>query len=66
MANENNKNQGPTCACGKGDLYEEWLKLQDNQKEEVSDSTTSSHAEDNTVSADDAGKDTQIQEQTKK
>ena len=26
MKKEAKKNEGPTCACGKGDLYEEWLK----------------------------------------
>ena len=60
MTNENKKNQGPTCACGKGDLYEEWLKLQENQKEEVSVSTTSNQADDNS-SAVDAGIDAQKQ-----
>jgi len=66
MANENKKNQGPTCACGKGDLYEEWLKLQENQKEEASVLTTSNQAKDNISSANDAGNSTQKQEQTKK
>jgi len=61
MANENNKNQGPTCACGKGDLYEEWLKLQENQKEEASVLTTSNQAKDNISSANDAGNSTQKQ-----
>lgn len=27
------KNEGPSCACGKGDLYEEWLKTEKNKKE---------------------------------
>jgi hypothetical protein len=58
MTNENKNNQGPTCACGKVDLYEEWLKLQENQNEEVSDSTTSNQAEDNIGSANDAGNST--------
>lgn len=59
------KNQGPTCACGKGDLYEEWLKLQENQKERVSDSTNSTQAEDKNSSANDAGNDAQRQQQSK-
>jgi hypothetical protein len=46
MANEKQKSEGPTCACGRADLYEEWLKFQESQKEEVSDSTTSNQAED--------------------
>jgi len=60
MANENQKSQGPTCACGKGDLFEEWLKLHENQKEEISVSTTSNQADDNS-SAGDAGNEAQKQ-----
>lgn len=56
MANEIKKNQGPTCACGKGDLFEEWLKLQENEKEEISDSITSNQTVDYNSSADDAQK----------
>jgi hypothetical protein len=26
MANKETKFEGPTCACGRVDLYEEWLK----------------------------------------
>ena len=32
MANEPENDKGPACACGKVDLYDEWLKL--NEKEE--------------------------------
>jgi hypothetical protein len=64
MENEKN-NEGPTCACGKGDLYGEWLKLQENKKEEVSDSTSTNQTG-NDSSADDAGKDTEKQENTEK
>jgi len=33
MAKEKNKNEGPSCACGKEDLYEEWLKNEKKNKE---------------------------------
>jgi uncharacterized protein (DUF983 family) len=57
MAKETNKkSEGPACACGKGNLYDEWLKLQENQKEAGSDSTISNQAKDNESSADDAAK----------
>jgi hypothetical protein len=59
MTKEKPKSEGPACACGKVDLYEEWLKLQESQKEEVSNSTTSNEAEDNNSSANDAGKEIQ-------
>jgi hypothetical protein len=58
MESEENKNEGPTCACGKGDLYEEWLKLQENKNEEASDPTSTNPAV-NDSSGDVAGKDTQ-------
>lgn len=38
MADKTNKTKGPSCACGKVDLYEELLKNK-NKKEEVADST---------------------------
>jgi len=33
MEYKNQKNEGPACACGKVDLYAEWLKQNDNEKE---------------------------------
>lgn len=36
MTNESKKNQAPTCACGRGDLYFESMNHQ--EKEEISDS----------------------------
>jgi len=33
MTKRENKNEGPACACGKGDLYEEWLKNENKPKE---------------------------------
>jgi uncharacterized protein (DUF983 family) len=40
MADEsNNRSESPTCACGRGDLYEEWLKQSEaNEKGENSNS----------------------------
>ena len=33
MAKENKKNEGISCACGKVDLYEEWIKTEKDKKE---------------------------------
>ena len=33
-ANEKQKNEGPVCACGRVDLYEEWLKQNEKAKKE--------------------------------
>jgi hypothetical protein len=65
MADETKKNEGPTCACGKGDLYEEWLKLNEDKKEEVSDSTNSNQAVDDKSLDDEAGKEDQKPVETK-
>jgi hypothetical protein len=52
MAKET-KNEGPTCACGKVDLYEEWLKQnEDKEKEEAS--TPASQADEPANSSDTA------------
>ncbi|MHC1777984.1 MAG: hypothetical protein AB9834_21465 [Lentimicrobium sp.] len=59
MEKETQKSEGPTCACGKADLYEEWLKLQESQKEEVFDSTIFKQSEDENSSADNAGQENQ-------
>jgi len=66
MVKESKKIEGPSCACGKGDLYSEWLKLHENEKEEVSDSTVSTQAVDDNSSADDPGKESQKPLQNKK
>jgi hypothetical protein len=34
MTKDDKSNNGPSCACGKTDLYEEWIKLQDQNKQE--------------------------------
>jgi len=39
MTSETKNKDGPSCACGKFDLYEEWLKLNQSNEEKVSDST---------------------------
>jgi hypothetical protein len=66
MANDAKKSEGPTCACGWVDLYEESLKLKASDKEEVIDSTTVNKTNDDNSSAGVAGKDVQKQEQTQK
>jgi len=45
MDKDTKKNDGPACACGKGDLYEEWLKAENKNKED-SEATTSDQTED--------------------
>lgn len=45
MKKETKNNDGPSCACGKVDLYEERLK-NDNKKKEISDKTASRQIED--------------------
>lgn len=35
MDDKKQKNEVPICACGRVDLYDEWLKQNDNEKEEV-------------------------------
>jgi hypothetical protein len=42
LAKETRKSEGPACACGRPDLYEESLKLKDNNHKEDQGSTTSS------------------------
>jgi len=55
MANENPKNEGPACACGKADLYEEWLKQ--NKEDTVSADTNPSVKD---ISASDGASKTDI------
>ena len=49
------KKEGPSCACGKGDLYEEWLNNENNKKE-ASDTTPYNQTEDSSNSSDSADK----------
>jgi hypothetical protein len=44
MKKETKENEGPACACGKGDLYEEWLKAE-NKKKEDSEASASGQVE---------------------
>ena len=55
MEKETKKDEGPTCACGKGDLYEEWLKNENNKKE-ASEAANSKQTEDSNNSDDSADK----------
>jgi len=67
MSGENIKKQGPTCACGKVDLYEERLKQNEAMKNAVvSGSTISNQAEVNISSADDTRSEAQNPKQSKK
>ena len=55
MAEKDKKNEGPGCACGKGDLYEEFLK---NEKKnvEASEATHAYQTKNSSKSSDSAGK----------
>ena len=55
MKKETNKNEGPRCACGKGDLYEEFLK-NENKNKEASEAPSSGQTEDSSKSFESAGK----------
>lgn len=48
------KKEGPSCACGKVDLYEEFLK-NENKKEDM-EATSSNEDEDSKKSTDSVGK----------
>jgi hypothetical protein len=54
MVNKSKKSEGPSCACGKVDLYEEWLK-QNEQKEKEEAPSPNSQADDQISSSDSAG-----------
>lgn len=55
MNEENKKNEGPRCACGKTDLYEEWLK-NENKKKEASGTANSKEVEEGKSTADSSEK----------
>jgi len=64
MATKTKKNEGPTCACGRVDLYDEWLKQNGEEKDEVS---TATNPTDNLISSsDDSKKEDGKKVQTKK
>lgn len=54
MSNETKISEGPTCACGRGDLYEEWLK-QNEEKEKEELSKQEKQPDDQVNSSDSAG-----------
>jgi len=55
MAVTDKKAEGPACACGKADLYEEWLKQNEEGKKEDA-SIPTSQTENQMISTDAAGK----------
>jgi hypothetical protein len=55
MAKDDKLNKGPSCACGKADLYEEWVKLQDQNKQEEATSDSFDPAGEEQI-ADKSGK----------
>jgi hypothetical protein len=55
MAVTDKKKEGPSCACGKVDLYEEWL-IQNNESKKDDSSTTTIQSEDQLNSTGTDGK----------
>ena len=51
MTSEKKKNESIRCACGKVDLYEEWLKQ--HEKAEISDSASTNQSDDGKGSDED-------------
>jgi hypothetical protein len=39
MSNTPQKKDGPACACGRGDLYENWKTLNENREEKTAGKT---------------------------
>jgi hypothetical protein len=54
LADTDKKTEGPACACGKSDLYEEWLKQNEDSKK-ADASTPTSQAENQMSSSNAAG-----------
>jgi hypothetical protein len=54
MISKSKKSESPACACGKVDLYEKWLK-QNEQKEKEEAASPNSQADDQISSSDAAG-----------
>jgi hypothetical protein len=59
MANKMGNEAGPSCACGKADLYEEWLKQ--NMEDTISAGTNLADKD----SSDNAGNEDPKPEQTR-
>jgi hypothetical protein len=55
MTDKDKKNEGPTCACGRVDIYEEMLKNQKN-KEEVSDYGMADKEGEDNISTEDSSR----------
>ncbi len=64
MTNEPESNKGPACACGKVDLYEEWLKQNEKKKDEIP--VTSGEAVNSAGSSHGGAQPDQHPEQTRK
>ena len=64
MADKAKESKGPTCACGKGDLYEDWVRGHDHNKEEDIDSTILKLVDESSSSSYDANKANQKGQQT--
>lgn len=52
MAKQIKKNEGPACACGRGDLYGEWLKQNENKSDKTT--TSSSKGKESEVKPDES------------
>ena len=55
MGKETTKNEGPSCACGKVDLYEEMLK-NEQKKKEASEASPSDQTVDSSKTDDNESK----------
>jgi hypothetical protein len=44
MINKTKNSQGPSCACGKTDLYEEWVKMHEQKKQDDPEPSSSNLA----------------------
>lgn len=56
MLNETKKGEGPSCACGKEDLYEVWLKSNGKKADHDADSANSDLTEESKDTSDSADK----------
>jgi hypothetical protein len=59
MAEETKKSEGPVCACGRPDLYEESLKLKEKSQGEDTCLTTPNQESSEKSSVDSSGKEDQ-------
>ena len=65
MADRTKQSEGPTCACGRGDLYMESLKLKNMDQAQAGDSTTPNRDEKENGYVDSADKEDSKPEQWK-